>query len=215
MICSLPVFSHSLHYPQSNWALLVLLPEWVGFRTFQDPLGLFNKLSCEAGSFSHCCLNLHRCFQSEALRLYFPVLEPWVVRSDLLPSCSSQFICMQMWDCPVCKPLPHWVCQLLPCHKSSLPGCPSPPLLLVWMNVSSLIPWLSDFHTVLFSVSSGCFLFLNLLFSFFWLCEEAQYVYLSLHLGQKFRRIKVLNDLANDVKKVSQHHFVFFSNIMW
>ena len=41
------------------------------------------------------------------------------------------------------------------------PGCPSPPLLLVWMNVSSLSPWLSDLHTVLFSVSSGCFLFLN------------------------------------------------------
>ena len=29
------------------------------------------------------------------------------------------------------------------------------------MNVSSLTPWLSDFHTVQFSVSSGCFLFLN------------------------------------------------------
>ena len=41
------------------------------------------------------------------------------------------------------------------------PGCPSPPLLLVWMNVSSLSPWLSDFHAVRFSVSSGCFLFLN------------------------------------------------------
>ena len=41
------------------------------------------------------------------------------------------------------------------------PGCPSPPLLPVWMNVSSLSPWLSDFHTVRFSVSSGCFLFLN------------------------------------------------------
>ena len=35
------------------------------------------------------------------------------------------------------------------------------PLLLVWMNVSSLSPWLSDFHTVQFSVSSGWFLFLN------------------------------------------------------
>ena len=29
------------------------------------------------------------------------------------------------------------------------------------------------------------FLFLNLLFSFFWLCEEAKYIYLCLHLGQK------------------------------
>ena len=64
------------------------------------------------------------------------------------------------------------------------PRCPSPSLLPVWMNVSSLTPWLSDFHIIRFSVSSGCFLFLNLLFSF-WLCEEAQCVYLRLHLGQK------------------------------
>ena len=41
----------------------------------------------------------------------------------------------------------------------------------------SLTPWLSGFHTVQFSVSSGCFLFLNLLLSF-WLYEEAQCVYL-------------------------------------
>ena len=41
------------------------------------------------------------------------------------------------------------------------PGCPSPPLLSVWMNVSSLSPWLLDFYTVRFSVSSGWFLFLN------------------------------------------------------
>ena len=77
--------------------------------------------------------------------------------------------------------LAHPVLQLLPCHESSPPSCPSPPLLLVWMNVSSLTPWLSDFHTVQFSVSAGCFLFLNLLF-FFWLCEEAQCVYLPASL---------------------------------
>ena len=64
-------------------------------------------------------------------------------------------------------------------------GCPSPPLLPVWMKVSSLSPWLSDFHTVRFSVSSGCFFVFKLLLSFFWLCKEAQCVYLCLHLGQK------------------------------
>ena len=41
------------------------------------------------------------------------------------------------------------------------PGCLSPPLPLVWVSVSSLSPWRSDFHTVRFSVSSCCFLFLN------------------------------------------------------
>ena len=78
----------------------------------------------------------------------------------------------------VCKPPP---CQFqsLNCHftrpvlqpqsycTTSLPGCLSLPLLPVWMNVSSLTPWLSDFHTVRFSGSSDYFLFLNLLLSFF------------------------------------------------
>ena len=141
-------------------------------------MGLSNELSCEAENFSHLC-NPHRCFQSEAWRLYFPVLEPWFARSISLPSCSSQFICTQMWDYPVHQPLPALVLQPL-CILST--GCLSPPLLLVWMNVSSLTPWLSVFHTVQFSVSSGVFLFFNLLLSI-WLCEEAQCVYLCLHLG--------------------------------
>ena len=63
------------------------------------------------------------------------------------------------------------------------PGCPSPPLLPVWMNVSSLTPWWLNFHTVRFSGSSGYFLFLNLL-SLFWLCKEANCTYVCLHLGR-------------------------------
>ena len=95
-------------------------------------------------------------FSTRGLRLYLSELEPWVSRSVSLPSCSSRFTCMQMWD--------RWVLNPPPCRRES-----SPPLLPVWMNVSSLTPWLSDFHTVRFSVSSGWFLFLNLL-SLFWLC---------------------------------------------
>ena len=75
--------------------------------------------------------------------------------------------------------------QLLLCRSSSLPSFPSPPLLPVWINVSSLTPWLLDFHTVWFYGSSGYFLFLNLLLSFFWLCEEAKCIHLCLHLGRK------------------------------
>ena len=116
-------------------------------------------------------------FSIRGLRLYFPALGPWVVQSVSLPSRSSWFICTQMWDHPVCNPPP--------CHESCPPRCPSPPLLPVWINVSSLTPWLSDFHIVLFSGSSGRFLFLNLLLSFFWLYEEAQCVYLHLCLGRK------------------------------
>ena len=53
-----------------------------------------------------------------------------------IPSASSSFAM-----CPLC------------------PSCPSPPLQSVWMNVSSLNPWLSDFHAVRVSGSSGCFCF--------------------------------------------------------
>ena len=59
------------------------------------------------------------------------------------------------------NPPPRWVCQLPPCCESSLPSCLSLPLLQVWMSVFSLTLWLLNFHTVQFSVSSGCFLFLN------------------------------------------------------
>ena len=83
-------------------------------------MGLSNELSCEAGNFSHH-LNPHRFFQSEPLRLYFFILEPWVASSVSLPSCSSQFIHTQMWD--------HPLCQLLPCHESSLPQLPISALL--------------------------------------------------------------------------------------
>ena len=64
------------------------------------------------------------------------------------------------------------------------PCCPSLSLLPVWVNVSFLTSWLSDFHTVWFSGSSGYFLFLNLLLSFFLFCKETKFMYLCLHLGQ-------------------------------
>ena len=158
---------------------------------FWDPVGLSKELSCKAGSFS-CCLNPHRFFQSEVLRLYFPALEPWVVWSVSLPSCSSWFICTQRWDLPLCQPPP---CSpgSSSCHLSTSPlhpSCLSLPLLLIWMNVSSLTPWLSDFHTVRCSGSSGYFLTL-LLSSFFWFCKESKYIYLCLPLGRK-SRVRIL-----------------------
>ena len=84
-------------------------------------MGLSSGLSCEAGSFSCCCLNTHKCFHSEVLRLYFPSLESWVAWFVSLPSCSSLFIRTQMWD--------HLLCQPLPCPESSPPQLPvsAPP----------------------------------------------------------------------------------------
>ena len=101
-------------------------------------------------------------FSVRGLRLYFSALEPWVALSALLPRGSSRFICGAVGSAS-CRT----ACPFLPPSASCLaasplcPSCRSLPLLLVWMNVSSLSPWLSDFHTVRFSVSSGCFLFLN------------------------------------------------------
>ena len=154
-------------------------------------MGPSNKLSCEAGSFS-CCLNLHRFSPPEVLKPYFPLLEPWVVQSvsvSRLSACKCGTIPSSRLH------LAHLVLQPLPFCKSFLPSCPSLPLLWVWINVSSLTPWLSDFHSARFSVSSDCFLFLNLLLSFFWLCKEAQCMYLCLHLGQKSDIYGVLNDI--------------------
>ena len=107
---------------------------------------------------------------------------------------------------------PLWVLQPLPCPPAAAllqvlsAQLPYPPLLPVWMNVSSLTPWLLDFHTVQFSVSSGGFLVLNLFLSF-WLCKKAQCVYLSLHLGQKsescfFLRTLISAQLGSRIKRV-------------
>ena len=57
------------------------------------------------------------------------------------------------------------------------PICPSLVLLPVWMNVSSLTPWLLDFHTVQFSGIYAYFLFLNSLLSFFCYCARKQSVF--------------------------------------
>ena len=86
-------------------------------------MGPGNKLSCETGNISRRH-NPNWFLQPEVLRLSFPVLESWVSLSFLLPSCSSQFICMQIWDRPVLQPPP--------CHMSSpsqLPVSVSPTSL--------------------------------------------------------------------------------------
>ena len=101
---------------------------------------------------------------------YFP-LEHGVVRSVSSPVVPPSL--------SACK---FGTAQSTSCRLAMSPlcfGCPFLALLQVWINVSSLTPWLSDFHTVWFSGSSGYFfLFLNLLLSFFWL-----WVYLPMSLS--------------------------------
>ena len=130
-------------------------------------MGLSNKLSCEAGNFSHCC-NPPRFLPPEVLRLYILMMDPWIGWSDLLSICFSWFIHMQIWDLLVHQPLPY---QPVPSPatlpESSPPWLPISALPTGLVNVSSLTPRLSDFHTVRFSGSSGYFLSLNVLLSFF------------------------------------------------
>ena len=78
----------------------------------------------------------HRILQSECLRLYFS--------SFSLPSCSSHFICTQMWNNLICQP-PTRRPQPTSCCLATWFSLPhrlglSLPLLPVWMNVSSLTP---------------------------------------------------------------------------
>ena len=80
---------------------------------------------------------------------------------------------------------PCWVCQLPPCHESSPPRLPvsAPPTGLdecfFFRSLVVGLPCSLIFLSVLV-----VFVF-KLLLSFFWLCEEAQCVYIHLHLGWK------------------------------
>ena len=141
-------------------------------------MGLSNELSPEAGSFS-CCPSTPTGVFNQRFEALFPragslgcvvcfAPPPFLpvylcvnVGPQAPPATTLWGLPAAAWPAPLHNPPPRWVCQPLPCCEFSLPRCPSPPLLLVWMSVSSLSPWLSDFHTVRFSVSSGCFLFLN------------------------------------------------------
>ena len=147
-------------------------------------------------------------FSIRGLRLYFPELEPWVAWSALLPTICPVYLCVNVGPqgatyrsaCPVLRhsesgPLGLSVrecgvagsasgqtaCPVGPTlhqswsrhgHASPLcPGCLSPPLLPVWMNVFYFL-----------GVGLPC----RSIFCQFWLCEEAQCVYLRRHLGSPY-----------------------------
>ena len=87
---------------------------------------------------------------------------------------------------PLHNPPPPCVCQLPPCLKSSPPWLPisAPPTGLgECFFFISLVVGLP--YSLVFCQFWLFFVF-KLLLSFFWLCEEAQCVYLCLHLGWKF-----------------------------
>ena len=103
-------------------------------------MSLYKELSCEAGSFSLSHIP-HRFLQPEVVRIYFPALEPWVVYSVSLPSCSSRFI----RPGPPATALP----RVLPSDCRLHPSCQSQ---CFFFNSFVVRP-----YTVRFSGSFGCF----------------------------------------------------------
>ena len=95
------------------------------------------------------------------------------IYGDLSSWCWNPGLCSLGWGWDCC--LPRYPSQFLPTTRKcwtalsvpaaiSAPRCVSSPLAClwplqpVWMNVASLNPWLSGFHTVQFSDCSGCYL---------------------------------------------------------
>ena len=117
-------------------------------------MGLSNKLSCEAGSFSWHC-NPHQCLFPHAGAMGCGVLLASqlfllvYLHANMGPPAPPFTALLGPPAASLPAPLhnlpPHCFHQPLPCRESSLPSCPSLTLLLVWMNVSSLTTCLSDF----------------------------------------------------------------------
>ena len=101
--------------------------------------------------------------------LIFPALEPWAVWSGLQLGLLTPKVMLPtfihhtwMWDHLFCHH--HLSCHSVP-HPLSSPFCPisaSPALICIWMTAACLNPWLSDFHTVWISDSSGYYLLWDL-----------------------------------------------------
>ena len=116
------------------------------------------------------------------LRLYFPALEPWVVRSATIPTVCPVYLCANVG-------LRGLLVVRLPApfvpHSTSLgPATDKLP-------VSTPPPGLDDCLFFISLVSD----FLASIFCQFWLCEEAQCVYLHRHLGSPpiFITFNILN----------------------
>ena len=134
-------FSHLDHYPQENWALLLILLVG-GFVYILEPFG---SLQCTL------------LWGWEFLPLPQPPHIFLVRGFEALFPCKGALGCVVCLMCqlflldyphanvgpptPPAATLPSPVLQQPPCLESSPPGCPSLPLLPVWMNVSSSTPW--------------------------------------------------------------------------
>ena len=134
-------------------------------------------------------------FSIRGLRLYFPVLEPWVAWSAAFSRHLPVYLCVNV------GPLGLLVVTL------PAPLVPQSASLWVWLRqrescpprlpVSAPPTGLDEFFFFISLVvgllcgSIFCQFWLFFVFkllSFFWLCEEAQCVYLRLHLGRESQK---------------------------
>ena len=102
-----------------------------------------------------------------------------------LPATTLWGLLAAAWPAPFHNLPPRWVCQPPPCRASSPPWLPvsAPPTGLdecfFFISLVVRLP-----YSLIFCQFWLVFVF-KLLLSFFWLCEEAQCVYLCLLLGRK------------------------------
>ena len=130
---TLPVFSHSPRYPQSNWAPLVLLP---GGWACAHPRPLW-----VSPTNSPVRLGVSPAATSTPTGVFTQRFEALFPRAGALGCVVCHLVHQLLPRLPAAalpalihSPPPRWVHQPPPCCASSLPGCLSPPLLPVWRN---------------------------------------------------------------------------------
>ena len=185
LLCSLPVFSHSLCYPQSKLGPFSADSRVGGFVYVLGPCGSLQRTLLWGWEFLLLPPQLPQVFSISDLRLYFPTLELWVARSVAAgpPAAAS------LASCRFAHPTPQSATSL---------GPPAPALLGVlstWLPISAPLTSLDECFFFISLVvglpysSIFCrfwlFFVFKLLLPFFWVCKEAQCVYLCLHLGRK------------------------------
>ena len=137
-----------------------------GFVYILDPCGSLQWTLCEAGSFSHCCLNPTGVFNQRFEALCPPHWNSGL--GGLSPSPPAAALPAMLHNPP-----PHWFCQPLPCQESSLPAAHLRPSYgSGWMFLLYLLGCRTSIQFDFLSVVV-VFVFKSSL-SFFWLCEAAQ-----------------------------------------
>ena len=147
--CSTPCWTrHSLRHPQSNWAPLVLVPEWVGLCTPQAPVVSPRTSPVRLGVSPAAAPTPTGVF-NQRFDALFPragalgcgvCLAPRRLSGLSVRECGAAGSASGQTACPVGPTLRQ--SQSRQGNTSPLhPGCLSPPLLPVWMNVHFLFPW--------------------------------------------------------------------------